>query len=385
MSSERSSERSALIDIEKEGEDSYGTFDVNAGAAGQAIPSRMPHSRKALGEEWMSRLDDDILISALSIPGTHDSAAFTYSWPFVATQKLDILQQLDAGIRYFDLRCGVRDDIVEMCHGITYLGLRLEAVLDTMYVWLEAHPTEALIVQIKRDRDEQRSTVHFSQAVTEIVQTRPERWRTANTTPSLAELRGKIQLFRRFHGPSLLAYGIDVTRWQDNPSRPFTIWTWHGVRITIQDHYSFTDPEPLPSLITKKGGDVSELLDRAAADTDPEHWYVNFTSGFEFNLYYQLSPREVALGGWWAFRWEDGMNLRLSNYLKAHQGKKRYGIVTMDFPEAGAENLITNVIRSNFQSEAVSWEQALFFMPLLIFCILVAAALWIRAHQIDYR
>ena len=64
MSSERSSERSALIDIEKEGEDSYGTFDVNAGAAGQAIPSRMPHSRKALGEEWMSRLDDDILISA---------------------------------------------------------------------------------------------------------------------------------------------------------------------------------------------------------------------------------------------------------------------------------------------------------------------------------
>ncbi|KAK5124744.1 hypothetical protein LTR85_001457 [Meristemomyces frigidus] len=260
------------------------------------------------------------------------------------------LQQLNAGIRYFDLRCGVRDDVVEMVHGSAFLGITLSMVLDTMYLWLMAHETEALVVQIKQDRRSEQSTVHFAQAIWKCLAEHPERWRTANTTPCLGELRGRIQLLRRFSGPTLHAFGIDVTQWQDNPSRPFTIFTWHEVRITIQDHYSFPDPEALPSLILKKGGDVAELLDRAATDLDPGgHWYINFASAYEFNLYYQLTPREIALGGWSRFRWEPGMNVRLRNYLREHSGKRRFGIIAMDFPESGADDLIEALIRSNLE------------------------------------
>jgi hypothetical protein len=95
------------------------------------------------GATWMSHLPSTTLMSAITIPGTHDSAAYTYSWPFIATQTLNITAQLNAGIRYFDLRCGLRANILEMVHGQAILNLRLEQVLADMYTWLAAHPSEA--------------------------------------------------------------------------------------------------------------------------------------------------------------------------------------------------------------------------------------------------
>ncbi|KAF2162226.1 hypothetical protein M409DRAFT_27231 [Zasmidium cellare ATCC 36951] len=335
------------------------------------------------GEKWMARLDDDLLVSSLSIPGTHDSAAYTHPWPFIATQRMSILEQLNAGIRYFDFRCGIREDIPEMVHGPSLLGLQLPELLDIMYKWLESHPKEGLIVQIKEDRKPERSTVHFSHAIFRHIAARSERWRTANTTPSLGELRGKIQLFRRYNGPSLMAYGIDVTEWQDNPTRPFTINTRNSVQLTIQDHYSISDPKPLPDLIAIKGGDVSGLLDRASADTDTGHWYLNFTSAYEFNWYYQLPPREVAVGGYFGFKWEDGMNPRLRTFLQVRENKQRFGIVAMDFPDLGADDLIISLIMSNFKPEQTTLGRNVRFVVAAI--VLLAILLLAIIHGLSGR
>ena len=54
------------------------------------------------------------------------------------------------------------------------------------------------------------------------------------------------------------------------------------------------------------------------------------------------------------------MNARLRNYLDSHTDdddddgsstKKRYGIIAMDFPEAGAKDLVMAVLRTNFEIE----------------------------------
>jgi 1-phosphatidylinositol phosphodiesterase len=311
----------------------------------------------------MSRLPSSTLMSALTIPGTHDSAAYTYSWPFIATQTLDIAAQLNAGIRYFDLRCGLRHDVLEMVHGQALLNLRLETVLATMYAWLATHPSEALIAQIKRDRKDDSSTLHFAQAVVHLLSAAPDSWRTAATTPLLGDLRSRIQLFRRFdtHPSSAIQpLGIDVSHWPDNPIHPFTITTLQNVSLTIQDHYSFASSLSLPALITAKGLDVSELLQTASSSPNDSHWFLNFTSAFEFNLYYQITPREIAAGAYWAFRWEEGMNVRLAAWLEAQRddcvalgksAKRRYGIVAMDFPEAGARDLVMSVVRTNFEKK----------------------------------
>ena len=348
-------------------ESGYGTFSgPEKGSRSRYARRQKPHPR-IRSQSWMSYLDDDTSLTTITIPGTHDSAAFTKAWPFIATQNMNIVEQLNAGIRYFDLRCGVRDDVVEMVHGPTYLGLKLEEALDSMYAWLAEHPSEALIVQIKRDRKEQRTKMDFSHAIWKVMAPKSERWRTANTIPCLGEMRGRIQLFRRFEGPSLVDWGMDVTRWQDNPTKPFTIYTSHDVQITIQDHYSFHGPVSLPSLIAKKCGNVIELLERASNDQDENHWYINFTSAYEINLWYQLPPRAIALGGWYGFRRIDGMNTRLEGYFREKGGsKRRLGIVATDFPELGAEGLIAALVRTNFDSKKKSYlENAVFWLSVL--------------------
>ncbi|GIZ39840.1 hypothetical protein CKM354_000320700 [Cercospora kikuchii] len=330
-------------------------------------------------DSWMSKLDDGAPVSSLSIPGTHDSAAYTQPWPFVATQNMDFAQQLDSGIRYFDLRCGLVHDVAEMVHGSYLLRLKLRDVLRVLYEWLDGHLTEGLVVQIKEDRKAEQSNMHFAQAVYENISARPERWRIANTTPCVGELRGKIQLLRRYNGPRLMAFGIDVTAWQDNPGTPFTIHTQHEVQLTIQDHYSFSEPLSLPNLITSKGGDVSGLLEKAANDLDPNHWYINFTSAFEFNLYYQLTPRAIAIGGYYGFHWEEGINPRLRNYLNLRPGRRRLGIIAMDFPQAGSEDLIQTIIRSNFTTRESVWRK--FILVLLALLALLTILIWANEHK----
>lgn len=304
----------------------------------------------------MSLLDDDTPVSLLTIPGTHDSSAFTSSWPFISTQSLSYHAQLDAGIRYFDFRCTIRNNVVEMVHGPTFLGLTFESVLETLYAWLEKHPTEALIVQIKKESEDQRSTIRLEDAISSHLAARPDRWRTANTVPKLGELRGRIQLFRRYVDANLHAFGLDVTRWMDNPRKPFTIYTHHDVKVTIQDHYTFVTPQSLPDFIAMKGGNVSELMRLAAASADPDHWFINFTSAFQLNLYYQFPPRKIAVGGWHFFRWQDGINVRLRGSLADTEGEKRhFGIFAMDFPEQGAPDLIATLINTNFDLSGETW------------------------------
>ncbi|KAH0137643.1 PLC-like phosphodiesterase, partial [Aureobasidium melanogenum] len=287
----------------------------------------------------MCFLPDDMPISGLSIPGTHDSAAFMSTWPFVATQTLTTAQQLDAGIRYFDLRCGIIKDEVQMVHGRAVLGLKLSDFLASMYTFLQKHPKEAIIIQLKQDRKDEASTRPFSQLVLNLMHEHTKYWRLETTTPTLGELRGRIQLLRRFSTfqHQQFTTGIDVTRWPDNPPLPFTVRTRVGVHLTIQDHYSFSTPENLSSLVAKKGGDVASMLMRASRDTEPWHWYINFSSAFEFNIYYQIPPKDIALGGYSVFRWVEGINLRLCNFLKQRlddvDEPQRFGVVVMDFVE----------------------------------------------------
>ncbi|KAI4761029.1 PLC-like phosphodiesterase [Aureobasidium sp. EXF-12344] len=291
-------------------------------------PGPLPHLA-----DWMCFLPDDVPVSSMSIPGTHDSAAYMSTWPFVSTQTLTTTQQLDAGIRYFDLRCGIVKDEVQMVHGRAVLGLKLSDLLMSMYLFLLKHPKEAIIIQLKQDRKDEASTRPFSQLVLDLMHQQAKYWRLETTTPTLGELRGRIQLLRRFTTFQHQRYttGIDLSHWPDNPPLPFTIRTLVGVHLTIQDHYSSTTPESLPNLVAKKGGDVASMLMRASRDTEPWHWYINFSSAFEFNIYYQIPPKDIAIGG-----------------LADVDEPQRFGVVVMDFVEKPATDLVKTVIEANF-------------------------------------
>ena len=53
--------------------------------------------------DWISKLPDNLKLSQLTIPGTHNSCSFQGT-PFAITQSYSLELQLKAGLRYFDLR-----------------------------------------------------------------------------------------------------------------------------------------------------------------------------------------------------------------------------------------------------------------------------------------
>lgn len=85
------------------------------------------------------------------------------------------------------------------------------------------------------------------------------------------------------------------------------------------------------------------------------------------------------------------MNVRLRAYLDSHADdrraggqstKRRFGIVAMDFPEAGAKDLVMSVVLTNFeQREAKKWRWRRWMLlwvlvALLMVCLLVCVLAW---------
>lgn len=131
---------------------------------------------------WMAQLKSSALqaepLYNLCIPGSHDSGAYKLfpklgfavdrpdlrgSWflnafhfityPLVArysiTQRLNVYQQLNAGIRYLDIRIALRpeDNQFYICHN--FYGPKLEEILKQMRAYVKQNPTEIIIVDIQ--------------------------------------------------------------------------------------------------------------------------------------------------------------------------------------------------------------------------------------------
>ena len=57
------------------------------------------------GHNWMSGISDSTALTDITMPGTHDSGTRNVDLPaWSKTQTLSITEQLNIGVRYFDLR-----------------------------------------------------------------------------------------------------------------------------------------------------------------------------------------------------------------------------------------------------------------------------------------
>jgi 1-phosphatidylinositol phosphodiesterase len=69
-------------------------------------------SEVASFSSWMGDIPDNVLVTALSIPGTHDSGCIDGPMGLAKTQNLDLAEQLDSGIRFLDIRLAhYQDDL----------------------------------------------------------------------------------------------------------------------------------------------------------------------------------------------------------------------------------------------------------------------------------
>lgn len=272
---------------------------------------------------WMRHLDGGRRISAFTLPGTHDSATYLYAdYGFTKCQTLSIRAQLDAGVRFLDIRCkyngdGGHDDLW-LFHGLSFLHHSFQTVYEQCRDFLIAHPSECIVLSLKNEAKTFHRHDQFLTRFRQYVAADPDRFHLGTALPTLDEVRGKMVLLRRFKADGL---GIDLdSRWPDNATER---WINTGsVTCDVQDRFN----NYLVGGKSKKFERVRDFFEHTPAHTDLDTLYLNFTSGTG-----GVWPRTLATGidSGDSF---PGTNAKVRDYLTG-KPPGRYGIVPMDFPE----------------------------------------------------
>jgi 1-phosphatidylinositol phosphodiesterase len=304
---------------------------------------------------WMRDIPDDTPVTALNIPGTHNSGCADGPLGFAETQDLDVPEQLNSGIRFLDIRLALSEDNLFVHHDVIYMDKSYTDVLDMCASFLEKHPSETILMSIK---DESRvDSILGRLAPSEVLgklyrgdisirnrklsfeETFKEKtWKHAAKTPlfynlaadpetsatstpgltsetTLGDVRGKIILLRRFEGGEDV--GFDLTYWPENQTFRSAASPMH----VVHDRYLGLAEEAKYQLVIAhleeaKRGDLQDL-------------YITFSSAVD------LKARGFA----------EVINPRLNDYLK-RSPKGRIGIIAMDYFEQPRE-LVSNVIKMN--------------------------------------
>jgi len=291
-------------------------------AAALLLLLAVPLAVSAAPSNWMNERNGNLLISDLSIPGTHDSGARFEPFPGTAKcQNWTIDQQLNAGVRFLDIRCRHINDAFAIHHGSVYQNMNFDDVLNMVSTFLSNNPTECVVMSVKEEYNASNDTRTFAQTFDSYVAKNPGLWSLGSTIPTLGQVRGKIVLLRRFGGTS---EGIDATNWADNAT------FFNGSNLRVQDNYNVSSNN------TKWNQIVSLFNETATGNAWNGVQYINFTSGVQSII---GIPNITNVS--------NDINSRLYNYLIANPftapGRK-YGIVAMDFADTDRCNALTNSV-----------------------------------------
>jgi 1-phosphatidylinositol phosphodiesterase len=270
--------------------------------------------------DWLAELPDTTSLGALTLPGTHDSAALLEPAPGLAkTQLLTFGEQLSAGVRYFDVRCRNYEDAFLLYHGSIDQDQTFDATLATMYAFLDAHPHEMLIISIKEELAAYGATLAFDQVMANYVAAHPERWYVGASVPALGEVRGKLVLLRRY-ATATVPFGI---------AAPPSVWTDDATfeisgtaNLRVEDEYVVTDD-------SLKWAAITSLFGEAHASTDPATLYLAYTSGFQM---ISALPNIPSVS--------DVIDPMLDRYFAQPSTTGRFGVVVMDFATAARAHAI---------------------------------------------
>lgn len=269
---------------------------------------------------WMSGIKDNTALSDITMPGTHDSGTKNVDLPIWSkTQTLSISEQLNIGIRYFDLRLEHVSDVyynAQIVHGSSNCWngkgghLTLYEVLEDMYTFLSAHPSETLVVSVKQDYGDDINAL--AQDVNTLIDLKPNYWFTGSYTPQLGNVRGKCVLATRIRE---VGRGLDLS-WGDQGSDGGAVDSgW----MKVQDRYKM-------GASNKWSNAAKPMLDEKKPNGV---WYVNFLSTTGGGIA-GVESNASSMNGY--FRTYEMMN------------NKCYGIVVLDYAN---EDLASKIYKAN--------------------------------------
>ena len=283
---------------------------------------------------WMQDIEDNRLVCKMSIPGTHDTAADSGdNW--TKTQDKNIEQQLDSGIRFFDIRLVHDNGILKLCHGkhifdTTFVG----DVLKTTAEFLKEHPSETVIMTIKQDYDlDKDGATKYRMALTKALEgdraLTPYMVKSFRSDFTLGDLRGKMLIISR-DGRIMTPTGR-VTSWPDNASFTSSIESTNGSSTTIhvEDHYE--------GRASDKVSYVAQNVRKAQAafNTPRNDWFITFTSS------------TGSIGWDWPRTTTGYIDPHVNNILRGNENFRTSGILVFNFAGWWDDMLTNSVIRLN--------------------------------------
>lgn len=287
---------------------------------------------------WMQDIEDNRLVCKMSIPGTHDTGAYSGSWG-IKTQDKNIEQQLNSGIRFFDIRLVHDNGVLKLCHAShTFNTTFVGDVLKTTVEFLKEHPSETVIMTIKRDDDKDHDGgTKYRFALTKALEgdraLTPYMVKSFRSDFTLGDLRGKMLIISR-DGWIMTPSG-QVTKWPDNASFTSSIKsTDEDIRPTtlhVEDHYK--------SWGSEKVNYVAQNVRKAQAafSSSQNDWFITFTStagGAFFGLGIpQNTTREI--------------DPHVNNILRGNENFRTSGILVFNFAGWWDDMLTKTVIRLN--------------------------------------
>lgn len=339
------------------------------------------------GSDWMKYLPDNVYLSQVSMPGSHDACTmygshyeyksgmpgerYHFKWlqnvvfgymnttKIIKAQELSIEEQLAAGVRMFDLRPSASGSSVSdlpIQHGIAPLGdptlggytpgssdrqelapFRLSHLLDRFVQFLEEHPGETVLVHMKYENTSGSGKTGWNKSVVSYIKSQCE-GRIADFHPrmTLANARGKILFMIREdyksanNGQYLGAY-LNWTH--DKVVFETTLHSNTGdvAQIKVNDLYNIKNGS---SDGVKKTEAIDDCIAYTYNTTDVTRWCMNYVSCYD-TAHCSVSGISIfgAVGDY------DYCANRYNKYtadkLNRYSFRGNVGIVLMDF--AGAE------------------------------------------------
>lgn len=312
---------------------------------GQTVPETVEKLSGNLSA-WMALLPDSTRLINLLLPGTHDAAtdAFTISSVQVRKhlqcQSGDFDAQYAAGARCFDIR--VADDL-RLHHSEAATTHTLVDFLTAVDRWLTQHPTETVVMLLKRENGKERQERQWLEAVEKTISNRIGHRLLRHLTPetTLGEARGKCLLISRedFNGYAAtygrLQGGVQAT-WTDNPKASVETCANYPdckaqLRFYLQDCYKGVSREEKAQLV--KDG----LLGRwgPAESYGSDAWGIYYAS---------LAGEPQANAA--------SINSEVLQFVKSHDLPKARGILFMDFLNSGdGAELALRLVSLNFSKK----------------------------------
>lgn len=299
------------------------------------ILSLIPVQAQKTRDSWMSGLEDTFKVCRISIPGTHDSGTAGVRFPmkhYAQTQTMNLSEQWDAGIRFFDLRPKLEGGKLKIYHGPANCHLTFDDALLTLKGKLQSNPTELCIVMINMAGGGQEG---FDMAMREIASTIPEEMIAPfRNDMVISDLRGRIFFISRSYPTRVTdTHGALTHGWPGNSSFKSSLFSGIGpvsAALWVQDYYTSGDNDA-DTYLEKKWYSIKKLMNDYVAYADGDTWCINHASGYT-GTGVRTNIRKCS----------DFINSRLEEYLKEH--KEPIGIIPMDFP---SQELIDAIIECN--------------------------------------